>query len=826
MTQAVGVPSPAPPAHAPTTQSWLWSFALSLVACAVLAGLHFHQRALLDRTLEQDATLRQARIDLSRGFLHAIAGDDASPFGRDQGIALLDQSLVALEESSAALGLADEAARSLPAAVSSLRAHVERWVASPDDDRQATAALRIAFHEVEQAAARIDTESRDKLASLSRQLNRDFIAALGVEAVLLVGLFVVLALGTRQRRAADLERARVMAALHESERRLSLVTTQAPAYIWATDRHLTVTYLSLPPGRAERWVGKPLSELFANTSAGYAEHIDALAGRSLAFQAERSGRSYESRLEPLRGIDGEIIGCVGVAFDITERKEAEERFRRIFQVSPVGHVLVRCRDRQVVEVNDAWLACTGYAHDASVNTTTDGWGLLGSAGADDLAERARAQVGKPATESPFVRRDGTTGLALVTVDALTIATDEHWLFAVSDITARRDLEEQVRRSQKLDAIGTLAGGIAHDFNNILTAIGGHIDLALLHRPLEAPVHAHLEAVAQATLRATELVRQILTFSRQQEQRRQSIDLGPVVLESLRLLRASIPTTIEFDVRIDEGTPHVLADATQIHQVLMNLGTNAWHAMRIGVGRLEVRLSGCFVDAALSARLPRLRPGRHVRLSVADTGTGMSAATLERIFEPFFTTKAPGEGTGLGLAVVHGVVEAHDGAVTVTSREGEGTRVDIYFPADVKGRRARPPASDSLPMGAGERVLFVDDEAVLTRLAEQILSRLGYVPAVYTRPLDALARFRDDPAAFDLVITDHTMPALTGLELCRAMLGVRPDLPVILSTGYAAVLDADEVRRAGVVEVLAKPPTLKEFAHAVRRVLDVRSPTEP
>ena len=265
-----------------------------------------------------------------------------------------------------------------------------------------------------------------------------------------------------------------------------------------------------------------------------------------------------------------------------------------------------------------------------------------------------------------------------------------------DITEYRTLEEQFRQAQKMEAIGTLAGGIAHDFNNILAAISGYTELARMTLKENPEVREHLGAVLQAASRATDLVRQILTFSRQQPPERRPIQLRPVVAESLKLLRATIPSTIEFDTSLAADAPTVLADATQIHQILMNLGTNAWHAMKDRTGRLQVKLEKCVVDAAHAATQPRLRPGVYARVSVSDTGCGMDQATLRRIFEPFFTTKPPGEGTGLGLAVVHGIMDSHDGAVTVYSQPGEGTVFHLYFPAHAGEAAARPPRRARCP----------------------------------------------------------------------------------------------------------------------------------
>ncbi len=384
---------------------------------------------------------------------------------------------------------------------------------------------------------------------------------------------------------------------------------------------------------------------------------------------------------------------------------------------------------------------------------------------------------------------------------------------------REQLAEQFRQAQKLEAIGTLAGGIAHDFNNIIAAISGYAELALMANTEPAFMRECIECVRQAGGRAAGLVRQILAFSRQQEQQRAPIQLRHVVREATNLLRATIPTTIEFHVSLDHDLPTVLADATQIHQVVMNLGTNAWHAMREHPGRLDVRLEHCVVDAALAEQHAGLRPGNYVRLGVSDTGHGMDAATIGRIFEPFFTTKTPGEGTGLGLSVVHGIMQSHDGVITVSSQCGQGTTFQLYFPACAADAVEAGPEEMALPRGSGERVLFVDDEEALASVGRSTLEKLGYQVDAFSAPQAALAALRRTPADYRVVITDFTMPGLTGVELAREVLAVRPDLPVLLITGHNGNLTASQVEALGIRELLLKPLSLHGLALAVRRVLN-------
>jgi PAS domain S-box-containing protein len=388
-----------------------------------------------------------------------------------------------------------------------------------------------------------------------------------------------------------------------------------------------------------------------------------------------------------------------------------------------------------------------------------------------------------------------------------------------DITEHRNLEEQFRQAQKMEAIGTLAGGIAHDFNNILSAIVGYTQLAQMILKENPAVREHLGAVLQAASRATDLVRQILAFSRQQQiQERRPIQLHPVVAETLKLLRSTIPSTIEFDTSLATDVPMVLADATQIHQILMNLGTNAWHAMKDRTGRLQVKLEKCVVDEAHAATQSQLKPGIYVHVSVSDTGCGMDQPTLRRIFEPFFTTKPLGEGTGLGLAVVHGIMKDHDGAVTVYSQPGEGTIFHLYFPVHAGEAAAAAIEQGPAPHGHGERILFVDDEELLVRFGQKTLAALGYEVEITTQPMLAFAMVRTDPQRFALVLTDQTMPGMTGIFFANQLRQIRPELPIILMTGYSASLTPELLEAAGIRQLLLKPMTLYSLGTAVHTAL--------
>ena len=385
-----------------------------------------------------------------------------------------------------------------------------------------------------------------------------------------------------------------------------------------------------------------------------------------------------------------------------------------------------------------------------------------------------------------------------------------------DITDRKKMEEQLLQSQKMESLGTLAGGIAHDFNNILLAIGGNAHLAMEELPPDHPVQISLREIAKAGARATNLVRQILSFSRRQAPDRKPVKVQPVVEEALALLRATLPARIEIRSNFFPGLPSISADSTQLHQIIMNLATNAVRAMGEQPGLLEITMKPVTVTADFAAANVKLKTGEYVRLSISDTGCGMDATTLERIFDPFFTTQAPGQGTGLGLSMVHGIMKDHEGAISVYSEPGKGTIFHLYLPAIHEGREvAKPPVA--APRGRGQSLLYVDDEEALVMLATRSLGRLGYQVTGETDPLRALQLFRKNPAQFDAVVTDLSMPGMSGSELSRQIMAVRPDMPVVMMSCYLRPEDEEEARRLGVRDLILKPDTIEDLAQSLDRL---------
>ena len=378
-------------------------------------------------------------------------------------------------------------------------------------------------------------------------------------------------------------------------------------------------------------------------------------------------------------------------------------------------------------------------------------------------------------------------------------------------------ERQFRQSSRMEAIGTLAGGIAHDFNNILTAILGYTELGLASVPKDSRTQRNLQEVLTAGHRAKHLVLQILAFSRQSGQAKRPTPIHTVIQEALKLLRATIPSTIEIrDSLMTQAS--VLADPTQLHQVVINLCTNAEYAMRETGSLLEITLADFEVTEENVRSVSGLRIGPHVRLTIQDNGTGMSSDVLERMFDPFFTTKPIGEGSGMGLSVVHGIVANHGGALMVDSQRGKGTKIEVYLPAIPATVWDGAGDQGTIPLGK-ETILFVDDEETIVRLGKELLEQLGYTIEVQTNSLEALNVFRHDPQRFDLVITDQTMPGLTGEALSRELLRIRPELPIILCTGFSHIMTAEKAKALGIQAYLMKPLAIRDLAPIVRHVLD-------
>ena len=380
-------------------------------------------------------------------------------------------------------------------------------------------------------------------------------------------------------------------------------------------------------------------------------------------------------------------------------------------------------------------------------------------------------------------------------------------------------ERQLQQVMKLQAIGTLAGGIAHDFNNILFPIVGYTELTMDDIPEDSQARKNLEEILKATNRAKELVKQILTFSRQSCHEHKPLKVQFLIKEALKLLRASIPSSIEFEIKVDENCGPINADPTQIHQVIMNLCTNAYHAMQETGGKLEVEMKEVDISYEKSIERVGMKVGPHLQLTVKDSGCGMDPGVMERIFEPYYTTKEQGKGTGLGLSVIHGIIKNHGGDINVSSQPGNGTTFTVYLPVidevDIENEEVKTASA----IQGHERILLIDDEEQIIDIEQQILERLGYKVTPKTDSEEALKEFASLPDGYDLVITDMTMPKMTGDQLARKLMEIKPDIPVILCTGFNETITEEKALAMGIDKFVMKPIVKDELASTIRAVLD-------
>jgi PAS domain S-box-containing protein len=551
---------------------------------------------------------------------------------------------------------------------------------------------------------------------------------------------------------------------------------------------------------------------------------------------------------PQRMTDGRVVWNT-VIVDVTDSKrssdamrDSEARFRQLLEYVPNVSVQGYGLDLTTRYWNQASERLYGYTAAEAIGRSLLSLiippemhaGVVGA-----VAEMIETGLPIPAADLTLRRKDGTSVEVYSSHVYLNIPGREPEFYCIDfDLTERREseairaqLQSQLRESQKMEALGTLAGGVAHDFNNIVAAIIGNVELALDDVPADSPARTSLTEIRKASRRARDLVRQILAFSRRQLLERQVIELEPVVQESVRLLRATLPAGVELSLHVGNAVPRVLADATQIEQVLLNLCTNAWQAVQgVVQGRVEIRLEAHRgVPVALDAQpskesvVTQDLPTEWARLTVRDNGQGMSEDTRARMFEPFFTTKPPGKGTGLGLAVVHGILRDHDAVMEVESAPGMGSTFSVCFPA-VVGEAVALAASPAphtreprLLSPRGAHILYVDDDEMIAFLMERLLEREGYRVTVFTQAAQALAAVRDGTEHFDLVITDYNMPGMSGLDFARAVKALRPDSPVAITSGYISEELREQAPAAGVSELIYKPNTVEELFAAVDRL---------
>ncbi|MEJ2158593.1 MAG: PAS domain S-box protein [Desulfobacteraceae bacterium] len=530
--------------------------------------------------------------------------------------------------------------------------------------------------------------------------------------------------------------------------------------------------------------------------------------------------------------DDQVAGMVGIMLDITEHKKVEKALKEsknlfdAFMRHLPGLAFMKDPEGRYLYVNDAFDQLTGVMAGENIGRKTDEvWDPL-TAGILELNDAEVMQSRAAGNRMEDVRLPDGRERHLLTA-RFPIFQDGN-LFALGGISIditdrtiaqreRRQLELQLQQTQKMEALGTLAGGIAHDFNNILAAIIGYTEIAVADSDKESAIHGYLTRVLESGERARSLIKQILAFSRQGDMEPKPVQLKLIVKEVLKLLRASLPATIDIVQEIHTDGA-VMADPTQLHQVMMNLGTNAGYAIGREGGTLTTRLEAFKADGDFARMHGDLPIGDYLKLSVSDTGKGISAENLAKIFDPFFTTKPKGEGTGMGLSVVHGIVTGLGGRILVDSVPGQGTRFDVFLPALPEETVVAADEEKVLPTGS-ERILFVDDEPFQTDMLKHLLGLLGYKVETRNNGPDAIELFEKDPHAFDLVITDMIMPKMTGDQLSEKLLAIRPDLPIILATGYSEGFSEAKAKALGLKAYALKPLVMEELSKLIRQVLD-------
>ena len=510
--------------------------------------------------------------------------------------------------------------------------------------------------------------------------------------------------------------------------------------------------------------------------------------------------------------------------DITEQKEAQRELLRLKRAveSAAEVIMVTAPDGTIQYVNPAFTEVTGFTPGEAVGKKPN---ILKS-GKQDRAfyEALWATLLAGETWSGRLvnmKKNGGLYTEEATISPVLDSKSKilNFVAVKRDITEQLDADRRLQQAQKLEALGTLAGGIAHDFNNVLAAIIGYGQMASEEAAEDSEARSDVEHMLAAAQRAKDLVRQILTFSRQGEEQRRPVKIHLIVGEALRLLRPGLPSTIDIREDIDKNCRPVFADPTQIHQVVMNLCTNAYYAMRESGGVLEVSLTEVKVNGSGFRTNLALADGAYAKLSITDTGCGMDADTLDRMYDPFFTTKAPGEGTGLGLATVHGIISRQGGAIDVDTRPGAGTRFDIYLPCHEDSAEIDPPRPGTPIRGRGETIMVVDDEANLVEMLSRELGRLGYSTVPVVSSLKAIDLFRAHPEIYDMIITDQTMPKVTGEALAREVLRIRPEIPIIMLSGWSKPEVQEEARKLGVRSFISKPFDLGVITHEIRALLD-------
>ena len=632
---------------------------------------------------------------------------------------------------------------------------------------------------------------------------------------------------TRQRRIEEQIRA--------SEARYRQLFERAPIGIVHFDTGMHVTdcndhYLQIMQAEREQIIGLDIRKMRDKRVLPLLEGtLTGKEGRWEGFYKTTLSRKevyLAAHSVPLYDTDGNVQGGMILVEDMSlKRKAQEEKYRLMSAIDQAFETIVITDKWGVIEyVNPAFEKVSGYSAE-EVHGKNPRILKSDRHGAEFYREMWQTLRAGRVWKGHLInkRKDGTLFEENATISPVRDREGKiiNYVAVKRDVTEEVALKKQLNQAMKMEAIGTLAGGIAHDFNNILSAVLGYAEMVEMQLADDDPARKDVSQIIDAGQRATGLIRQILTFSRQEEEELRPVKLQFVIKEALKLLRSSLPTSIELQQEIDTGCGPVLADPIRIHQVLMNLCTNAKQAMEGQQGTLRVRLAEYDIDSgSFNAFLPSIESGPWLDLEVSDTGMGMEEQVKERIFDPFFTTKKKGQGTGLGLSVVHGIVKSHGGEIIVESAPGRGTTFHIYLPlVRDEEKYEEQEAQLELPRGT-EHILLVDDEPLLVEIMERFLTMLGYKVKGFIDSREALAWFKDNADRVDLVITDMTMPHLTGAELTMEILSKKTEMPIILCTGYSEIMDADRAASMGIRKFLAKPVDNNVLARSVREVLDV------
>ena len=665
-------------------------------------------------------------------------------------------------------------------------------------------------------------------------------------AIAAISIALVLLLLLLSRRAAD--------KLRRSRQFLATVLRSIGDGVIATDAGGLIRFLNPVAAHLTGWSpadaeGRAVDEVFRTVDATDRSPAESPVARLLRQAAvagapgqgvliSRDGAQFpiEDSAFAIRGDNGDLNGIVIVFKDASAARTAqlalqasEERQRLALEGAELGAFDHDLRGHAGVW-NDRLYAIVGYP--AATPITAAMFDL--HIAAEDREHVEEALRHASAAHVPFrsehrIVRANDKAVRWVSANGIFVYDEDgkpiRFLGVVADITAHRRLESQVRQAQKLDALGTLAAGIAHDFNNILAVLRGNLAVIRSEVSVQNNITASVLDMENACNRAMALVRQILTFGSRHDQDRKVLQLEDVVAEGMRLLRATLPAEIAIHFRKPAGLPAVLVDPNQIHQIIANLGINASQAIGRRQGLIEVQLDSLDVDAELASTSPDLAAGRYVRLRFSDNGSGIAREILDRIFEPFFTTRATNEGTGLGLSVVRGILKNHDAAISVYSEQERGTRFHLYFPVAQNKAQVAEPAQAPARRGRGERILYLDDEESLVMLAKRMLERMGYHVTGFNDSAKALAAFETAPQDYDLVLTDLSMPGMSGMEVSRRVLQIRPDIPVLLATGYVRNEDVQQARVIGIREVIWKPQTISEMGDLLAQQLEKLVPVQ-